>query len=260
MERKTKNEEGRFVAHSDRLMQRIEVRIEPVFQSIISGAYHKAADAIEAGAGVNAALSGHLAQVQNGIFDITQITVPIFAKRGVDMVAALKAGNTTFRDLIDRWFNENGLVQAREIAGTTKDVVNGILADGTAKGESISTIAARVRNQGAAMISASRARLITLTEVHSAATFAQQEGAMSTGRELTKKWLPGKDTRTRPAHAAMEDYPRIPMHEKYIVGGMPMKRPGDPAGGVHNTARCRCVEVYRRVGSGRTLDDYLKDE
>lgn len=58
-------------------------------------------------------------------------------------------------------------------------------------------------------------------------------------RQVTKEWDATGDMRMRADHAAA-DGQKVKFDEKFIVGGMPMKHPGDPAGGAKNVIRCRC--------------------
>jgi len=63
------------------------------------------------------------------------------------------------------------------------------------------------------------------------------------GVEGKKRWIATLDERTRPDHQAA-DGQTVPKDEKFVVGGMEMKYPGDPAGGAANTVHCRCAMNY----------------
>jgi hypothetical protein len=53
-------------------------------------------------------------------------------------------------------------------------------------------------------------------------------------------WDATGDLRTRPDHVAADGQPRG-LDEPFIVGGMSMMHPGDPAGGAANVINCRCI-------------------
>jgi hypothetical protein len=64
---------------------------------------------------------------------------------------------------------------------------------------------------------------------------------------MTKHWISTLDARTRDAHAAMSPDDGVGINEDFLVGGVPMSRPGDPRGGAANVINCRCSLVYREV-------------
>lgn len=150
-----------------------------------------------------------------------------------------------FDRLIQRWAEQRTRETARQIAGTSLDDVIGAVTAGIAEGAGTAAIARAIRAK--ASLSPYRALLVARTETHAAATFAQAETALAAETRfdirLVKQWLPTLDSRTRDAHAAMANHPPIPLDEKFIVGGVPMDRPGDPAGGAANCIRCRCSMI-----------------
>lgn len=123
----------------------------------------------------------------------------------------------------------------------TRDLVRSVLADAGANGWSITKIARGIR---AIVADKVRATLIARTETTRAANAGHEAGAMTTLLKLDKKWIATADTRTRDAHLAMLTAPAVPRDGKFIVGGLPMAYPGDPAGGAENVCRCRCVVAY----------------
>ena len=96
-------------------------------------------------------------------------------------------------------------------------------------------------------ISRSRAALISRTETHNAASFANHSyhGILQkeTGSKMLKKWVATNDARTRSTHAAANGQV-VDMDEDFTVGGMPMSFAGDSRGGAANVINCRCVIVY----------------
>lgn len=90
-----------------------------------------------------------------------------------------------------------------------------------------------------------RAELIARTELHNAATYAQQreaQGLAARGADLVKVWTATRDARTRPAHRRAHGQTRE-LKDDFAVGGRPMARPGDPKGGPHNVIRCFPADV-----------------
>lgn len=91
-----------------------------------------------------------------------------------------------------------------------------------------------------------RAEMIARTELHNAATFAQEREALglaARGADLLKVWTSTRDNRTRPAHRRAHGQTRE-LNADFEVGGRAMARPGDPRGGAHNCIRCRCIARY----------------
>lgn len=91
-----------------------------------------------------------------------------------------------------------------------------------------------------------RAELIARTELHNAATFAQEREALglaARGADLVKVWTATRDNRTRPTHRRAHGQTRE-LNQDFQVGARAMSRPGDPRGGVAEVARCRCVCRY----------------
>lgn len=86
------------------------------------------------------------------------------------------------------------------------------------------------------------------TETHAAMMFASEGGAAKLGMEqqvtILKSWLSVQDERTRTNHASMASHAPIPLDADFSVGGVAMKRPGDPRGGADNCINCRCVLTY----------------
>lgn len=149
-------------------------------------------------------------------------------------------------ELTRRWLNEQGLKRSKQIADTTEADVLGALAEGLEEGLGTAEIARRIRK--VTTLSPFRADLIARTETHAAATYASVEtvrdAEQTLGVVMLKEWLPTIDSRTRDSHAAMAGSTPIPMDEKFIVGGVPMDRPGDPSAPAEEVLQCRCTMAY----------------
>lgn len=174
------------------------------------------------------------------------IVIPPFCRHTLNDLRDVqqRADNgSLFEQLIARWAADRARADATQISGTTlADVTTAVEAGITAR-EGSAAIASRIRS--VSTLSPYRSLTVARTETLMAATFAQAETASQAeddlGIKLVKTWLPTLDDRTREAHADMADYPAIPLDEKFIVGGVPMDRPGDPAGGAANLVNCRCT-------------------
>ena len=96
-------------------------------------------------------------------------------------------------------------------------------------------------------ISRSRASLISRTETHSAASFANHSYHATVekdlGLKMLKKWVATNDTRTRSSHSAANGQ-TVDMQEDFLIGGTPMGFAGDSKGGARNVINCRCVIIY----------------
>lgn len=139
------------------------------------------------------------------------------------------------------------------MTGTPDEVYREIaasLAEGTAAGESIPKLAARVDRILTVTGNptwTNRGVVVARTEVtggQNAGTLAAAgERQARTGVPLVKTWL--ATTRgttaaaTRPAHRAA-DGQTVPITEAFTVGGEALQYPGDPRGSAGNVCNCRC--------------------
>lgn len=62
----------------------------------------------------------------------------------------------------------------------------------------------------------------------------------------TKTWLSSRDDRVRPTHTRLGggDGQTKKLDEPYIIGGFPMRYPGDPYAPPQERFGCRCVSIY----------------
>jgi len=90
-----------------------------------------------------------------------------------------------------------------------------------------------------------RSNLISRTETHRIASFANEQVAINMNiRGTEKEWVAILDERTRIAHSYAAGQ-KVPLEQSFIVGGEKLKYPGDPAGSAGNTINCRCAVIYR---------------
>lgn len=133
------------------------------------------------------------------------------------------------------------------VTKTIKDKIKTSLTESSQTFVSISKTITKLKRDVGGVFARSRAELITRTEVtyvnNLAAEQSAKETAQSVGIDLVKVWIRTLDDRTRDAHRNVTSKP-IKANEKFLVGGKKMMYPGDPAGGLANICRCRCVVSY----------------
>ncbi len=138
---------------------------------------------------------------------------------------------------------------AQRVTGVTETIRKEIkrsLSQAQQEFVSIRKITARLRRD-LGIFSRKRAEVIARTEVTYVANVAAEQSAeelaKSVGIDLKKIWIHTRDSRTRDSHRSVSTKP-INSNEKFMVGGVGMMRPGDPAGGASQTINCRCSVAY----------------
>lgn len=172
------------------------------------------------------------------------------ASKSLAAILQRKEGwETLWLYLVRKWISEFGAQQARESATTTRTDMQRIIDKALSAEEEFNPQQVATKLLRAQALSAYRAATIARTETHSAMMYAAEEGSAKAARDngvsLLKSWLPVQDERTRANHAAMSSHPAIHMDADFMVGGIPMKRPGDPRGGAANCVNCRCVLTFK---------------
>jgi HK97 family phage portal protein len=122
---------------------------------------------------------------------------------------------------------------------TVKEGLSAQLREGMAAGESIDTIADRLR--GVFNMAESRARTIARTEVVGAANFGRYAQLQETGFSEFQ-WFTAQDERVREDHVAMNGQVRK-KDDVWTVGGSSLRYPGDYSGDPGQIINCRCIEV-----------------
>ena len=131
-----------------------------------------------------------------------------------------------------------------QITETTRQQVRAVLVQANAENLSVRDAARRVSELLGGKPAANRALLIARTETTRAASAGHEVGAMATGLTLNKIWIATADTRTRDSHRAVLSQKPVPKDGYFLIGGVRMKYPGDPAGGAANVCNCRCTVAY----------------
>lgn len=123
-----------------------------------------------------------------------------------------------------------------------------IISQGLDAGSSVPEIAASIQQRLTATGSdywPNRATTVARTEAIGATNAgswgAAVERARAAGEEgqAQKVWVSTMDSRTRASHR-MADKQRVGLFEPFIVGGFPLRFPGDPSGPPQETINCRC--------------------
>lgn len=169
-------------------------------------------------------------------------------------IPEIKGPKDEFWAEMNRWTSSQAAMKIRHIQKTSKKLIANVIYHGQAEGESHREIAKRIRKTGK-ITTPYRARTIAITETHTAAVKSVDVAVKSTRIEMEREWLAVGDRRTRPWHAEADGV-RVGQEGKFIIGGMPMAYPGDPAGGADNTVRCRCNLLYHTVRRSEPMKPY----
>lgn len=144
---------------------------------------------------------------------------------------------------VGHWLANHAAEMVQRVTQAVKRVIRGSLVRGKEQNEPPRVLARRIRDDTGGEIGQKRAVVIARTETHSAAMVGSEAAAQATGLALDKEWGATEDARTRPDHAKA-DGQTVDKDADFIVGGMPMRFPGDPRGGPANVCNCRCVTLW----------------
>lgn len=125
--------------------------------------------------------------------------------------------------------------------------IKAALQEGTALGESIKDLAARVEDKFGDDYAGGRARLIAMTETTNSYTNAQLDIAKKAGME-GKTWMSGGNP--RPTHEAL-DNKTIPLDDDFDVGGFPAEGPG-MTGEAKEDCNCDCTLALSESADGKS--------
>lgn len=151
------------------------------------------------------------------------------------------------------------------LVSVPEEVFNDIrldLADAAGRGESIPEIADRIRGtllNAGSQVWRNRATVVARTETVSAYNAGSNDAFQAVEEALDipmeKVWLATDDDRTRPTHKHA-DGQRVPLDDKFTVGGFKLEFPGDPTGPAQEIIQCRCtmllVEPGEELGTALT--------
>ncbi|GAB3324474.1 hypothetical protein GCM10027299_21760 [Larkinella ripae] len=271
----TRNEQQRYAINAGRFQRRMERRAKgiakAVLQEVLNDILQQQMSAVSDGTDGLAGLGERVVSERtayNMLTDIYNAVGPAYAEREFDLIAgrtrlALKRDGSLFNlgFFSRKWMQVMNRLMAdsetarrvQNITETTRRLIREALATAQTQRLDIRATSRLLANVLGGKALRNRATLIARTETTRAANIAAELGAETTGIKLNKLWIATADSRTRPAHAAMLGKKPIPKDDLFVVGGVRMKYPGDPAGGVANTASCRCIITYLPVMKAGTV-------
>lgn len=124
------------------------------------------------------------------------------------------------------------------------DLLDQIVAEGTASGASIQRLTGAMKDQfidNLITIQNYEAERIARTEVIGASNKGSFDGAMSTGLPMKKGWSTSGLSGIRPSHLLYESWGWMSMEKEFAPG---LKHPGDPNGEAGEIINCRCTIIY----------------
>lgn len=149
--------------------------------------------------------------------------------------------NTT----VSRMLSDSQTAQrVTQITQTTRDQIRRVLVQSNADNVPVRTAANRLQTVLGGKGAQRRALLIARTETTRAASTGHEAGAQSTSLKLNKIWIATTDARTRDSHRRMIGSKPVPKDGYFLINGLHMKYPGDPAGGASQCVNCRCTVAY----------------
>jgi len=140
---------------------------------------------------------------------------------------------------IVEWLETYSFKFAQEVSEATINMLRRELEEAIRNGESIPAIMERIGKIFEVSEDGWRAERIARTETIRAANFGALEGYRQAGIRK-KEWVTALDERTREWHAEA-DGQIVDIDDVFIVGGEPLRFPGDPEGSPENTINCRCT-------------------
>jgi uncharacterized protein with gpF-like domain len=153
---------------------------------------------------------------------------------------------------IQEYINLTAFPHAEMLDETSREIIRAFLINASETGVRAKNLAEKFAQILPGM-SADRAMTIIRTEMTAARNWASIQAADDNDFAYTKIWSAGRDKRVRPAHRKANGQRRR-KDKLFMVGGVGMKHPGDPAGGADNVVRCRCAVIYEVTDADLGLD------
>lgn len=140
----------------------------------------------------------------------------------------------------ENYFLNHGLALANLEADAVSERLKVIITRAVVNGATARDLAADIATGiGGPNYSGWRAMAIARTEVNSMMNRVNLEAMGRSGVVAGKIWLSMADDAVRDTHREA-DGQEVPLNQPFIVGGMYMMCPGDPAGGPAEIINCRC--------------------
>lgn len=234
---------------TDALQERLAVTVRRQMQASIVRDYQYAAEQVEKG---NTLVT--LTDTDTGRIVLTgwERAVETFGRRMADQIGKRHGSferkdrveeylSAAFQRFAQRWI----ATKVTEIDSTTEKHIRELISFGLQEGQSLMDIGKNLMRVSSA-ISRYRSHVIARTETHFAAGFANETAAEESGLDLEKEWVAAWDDRTRETHIEA-DGQRVPVGERFNVGGYELEYPGDASGPAEEVIMCRCVATYIEV-------------
>ena len=166
-----------------------------------------------------------------------------FKNYALDRLQNVKDFDSEFDRKLNLYIEENVGIMVTDINETTRNRIQSVINSGYNDGLSTEQTGNALRNTILGF-GAYRATIIARTEVHRTASWANETDAENMNISGTQKeWIAIQDARTRVTHSIASGQ-RIPLDQKFVVGGERLKYPGDPSGSPGETINCRCSVIY----------------
>lgn len=240
------------------LFMRISRRYDAAIRNELSRAYMDFSRAHRSEGDIRIASERHRANIERILVSQWESSFDLIGGRVIDSTEKSLRGSfksieepvvDKFRRYMLSWISMYGAAKVTEISGTTikqareiiTSVVSASVIDGLGEAATARILRDRMSEHSAVM-SGFRSRMISRTESHSAAnasTLIAAEASDVIGRQ---EWVASVGERTREAHIDA-DGQIVRVGENFIVGGEPLRHPGDPNGSAGNVINCRCAVI-----------------
>lgn len=144
---------------------------------------------------------------------------------------------------------------AGHVTTTTYQAIKDVVADSRGRGEGISKLADRIRDEVfGGDITKARATTIARTETIGALNAGEAIAAQESGVIRSKEWLSQGDARVRDSHAEI-DGTSAPLDGFFGNG---LEYPGDQRGSADEVINCRCTVLYSDEEAGKAAAPVLE--
>ena len=133
--------------------------------------------------------------------------------------------------------------EVTRVNDSTINMLSKLIGNAITNGETITDLAKRIMASDSAIFGERRAYMIARTEVLSASSYANRQGAKAVGVPMDKKWIASSDKRTRDSHEKANGQ-TVDIDEYYTVGHAKAMYPGDPSLPAKERIDCRCAERF----------------
>lgn len=161
--------------------------------------------------------------------------------------------NAFWRDLMNRIFDRIGAQKVTSITETERKRIQTVLERGQNDNLSNYELAKLLRSDA---VNEARARVISRTELGTAAAEGQELAAQQSGLEFRRTWVSARNINTRRVPRDMFDHltadnQSVGPGELFFIigrqGGEYMRFPHDPNGSAGNVINCRCACIREPV-------------